>query len=461
MFESEPVQWLKKRNDKFLILSTLIISSIFFLSRIYEPSLSSDEAKYALIAKNMLISKNFLMPDLTLNLYLKKPPFFFWLIALSIKAFGTNEFAVRFPSAMFAVIDSILIYTLVRKITGDKLISFLSSMIFTVNFEVIRISTIARLESFTLFVNLAIILVLISPDLKKAILSGFLLGIGLLTKGPLALPGITALLTLNLIKRDFKNLTYYLLTIMIGTGLFSTYLFITWKMYPGFLQEFFGNQILGRLTGTLKEGTPKPIYFYERIILKHFWIWNLFLIYGIFVLVKNRFSMFKASNKDLFLAFTVFFFIIFSGLHAISLKFTRYSYYLYPFLSFFVASVISSKANLSKYALIYIVATCLIYGLLASSCPCTFHKDKLKDLRPLLKIGTSNFNNLGISKTIAIYTAYALLFYFPLETKQPKYLISRGKICEKAILKHRDYCIVKVKDENSPINHSYWMEWRN
>ncbi len=89
------------------IIATLLISSIVFLSRLYEPSLSGDAAKYALIAKTMLKEGNYLFPHLGEEPYYKKPPFFFWLIALSFKIFGFNEFAARLPSALFGILSSL------------------------------------------------------------------------------------------------------------------------------------------------------------------------------------------------------------------------------------------------------------------------------------------------------------------------------------------------------------------
>ncbi len=461
MFNSDPLQRLKERENKLLILLVILISTSFFMSRIYEPSLSPDEAKYALIAKNMLSTKNFLIPDLTIKLYFKKPPFFFWLIAASIKLFGTNEFAVRFPSALFSIMDSVLIYILVRRITENKLAAFLSSMVFVINFEVIRICSIARFESFILFVNLITILLLTYPNFKRTVLSGLILGAGLLTKGPFAIPGAVSTVMLHTFKRNSKNIYLTIISLLIGVSIFSIFLLTMWKTHPEFFKEFFGKQILGRLTGTLKEGMPKPVYFYERIILKHFWIWNLFLFYGIFLLLKNGIKAFPVKNKDLFISFFTFFLIIFASLHFISLKFTRYSYYLYPFLSLLVSLVIIRKETFKKLAISYIALVSCIYFLSASICPCSFHRDKMRDIRLLTEIGVSNYGNLGISKAIDIYTAYALLFKFPLEMKNPKYLISKEPFCENKILKYKKYCIIKVEDESAASNNSYWMERRN
>jgi len=42
-------------------------------------------------------------------------------MALSFKLLGFNEFAARFPTALFAILDSVLIFLLSYKITNNKL----------------------------------------------------------------------------------------------------------------------------------------------------------------------------------------------------------------------------------------------------------------------------------------------------------------------------------------------------
>ncbi len=83
-----------------------------------------DERYHALVAKNFL--KHPLKPtlydnpvlsydhkDWTLNnIWLSKPPLALWFIALSIKIFGTNEFAVRLPSLIFSSLAIALTYVI-------------------------------------------------------------------------------------------------------------------------------------------------------------------------------------------------------------------------------------------------------------------------------------------------------------------------------------------------------------
>jgi len=438
---------IRKLDNAYLYAIITAVSVVFFFSRIYEPSLSGDEAKYALIAKNMLKSGNFLVPSLGFETYFKKPPFFFWLIALSFKVFGVSEFSARFFSAFFGVLDALIIFRLAYKLTEDKLTSLFSSLAFIINFEVVRITTIVRFDSFLLFVNLASLLLLYRPTFLKALLSILLTATGALTKGPMAFISSAALIIHSIYKKNFRQLLILTLVVFASVLPFLIYLIFMAKDYPQFISEFFGKQILGRIEGSLNEGTSRPFFFYERVILKHFWIWNLsffYLAYLVFTKQKHQIKrIFSIKNQQLFWVFSVMFLVTYIPLHFISLKFTRYSYYLYPFLCF-VSSLIVTRTKLLKSITIYSLLVTLAYGFTSMSCPCKFHKDKIKDLRPLVRIGLKNFKDLGLDRILKKDLVYSLFFYYDnLKFGKGKFLISHGNSCRtNAILVYKNYCII-------------------
>ncbi|NIA12392.1 MAG: phospholipid carrier-dependent glycosyltransferase [Nitrospiraceae bacterium] len=445
------IEKLENLELKYYYLFVFLLSAIFFLARIYEPSLIWDDAKYALIAKNMLKTGNFLIPNVGFEYYFKKPPFFFWVISLFFKIFGTSEFSARLPSAIFGIIDALLIFYFGWKISKSKLFALISSLVFILNFEVIRVTTTVKFDSFILFVNLITIILLYNPSAFRVFLASLVISAGIMTKGPMAIIGLISILAYSLIKRNLKNTAIYVLTLFVSLVPFLLYVAYTFNHYPDFLREFlrefFENQIIGRINGSLKDGTPRSFLFYERSILKHFWPWNLALFYLIGLSIKRDWmklkEIFQFKNNGFFQILLIMFLIVFISLHFISLKFTRYSYYLYPFLSLIVASVVV-RLNLTKYVLIFSLITTFIYNYIAISCPCKFHKDKLKDLRPLVEIGLRNYGTLGIDRKIKLDYIYSLLFYFDnLKVGKSKFLITNN--CSRRVLiRYKNFCIVRT-----------------
>jgi len=105
-------------NRRWLILSLLLLSLVFVASAFINLT-DPTEARYATIGRDMTISGNYITPMIWSSgrhvPYLGKPPLHFWMIAASVKIFGENEFAVRFPSFLSAFFLLILMYTILRR----------------------------------------------------------------------------------------------------------------------------------------------------------------------------------------------------------------------------------------------------------------------------------------------------------------------------------------------------------
>ena len=64
----------------------------------------SVESNYALTAKEMVLSGDWLSPQIYGNYWYDKPIMFYWLTALGFKLFGFTEFGARFFPALFGLL---------------------------------------------------------------------------------------------------------------------------------------------------------------------------------------------------------------------------------------------------------------------------------------------------------------------------------------------------------------------
>ena len=114
-----------------------IIAIIGLIIRLYYANLDPylhewDERFHALVARNMvdnpftpLLYKKPLVPyDLNAwccnSVWLHKQPLFMWQMALSMKLFGANEFAMRLPSAFLGALTVLLVYRITILLTNHK-----------------------------------------------------------------------------------------------------------------------------------------------------------------------------------------------------------------------------------------------------------------------------------------------------------------------------------------------------
>ena len=80
-------------------LAVLAVASAIYVGCIVSPpSLMDDvDAVQAQIARNMLVSGDWVTPRLDGVVYLEKPPLIYWLMAVSYKIFGVHDWAARIP----------------------------------------------------------------------------------------------------------------------------------------------------------------------------------------------------------------------------------------------------------------------------------------------------------------------------------------------------------------------------
>lgn len=79
-----------------------------------------DEINFAECAREMIVTKDYLNVQINFSPFWEKPPLFIWMQVLSMKAFGINEFAARFPNAVIGILSLLFIYNIGRKIFDSQ-----------------------------------------------------------------------------------------------------------------------------------------------------------------------------------------------------------------------------------------------------------------------------------------------------------------------------------------------------
>jgi 4-amino-4-deoxy-L-arabinose transferase-like glycosyltransferase len=319
-----------------------ILSSAMFFTRLHKPAMRQwDEAGYALNAFEMLHNKQWFMvtfknqPDL----YNSKPPGGLWPMVLSIKLFGFNEFAVRFPSAFLAVLTCMLVY-FVGSIHSTHLgliaaLILCSSIGYTGWHE-------ARSGDFDVPVCFYIFLYVMAfwywityyKNYALWLFSGALL-MACLTKGVYGLLGLPGLFIFLVHQKKLlyclkKPIVYVFSTIPLL--LFVAYYWYREQLAPGYLRAVLQNEIGERVfleTNIHKQHLP---FYYHAYKL----IWFRYQPYILFVPLAV-WLLFKQKQNPLFwlcfwCATAIFLIVSFS-----TTKLVWYDGSLYPFFSFLVA----------------------------------------------------------------------------------------------------------------------------
>ncbi|MGH9356013.1 MAG: ArnT family glycosyltransferase, partial [Terriglobia bacterium] len=101
------------------ILLFIVAACLIFIGLGRLPLLEPDEGRNAEVAREMLLTHDWITPHFNGLAYLDKPTFLFWTIAGSFRAFGINEWTARFPSALAAMATLLLVWLMAARMCGE------------------------------------------------------------------------------------------------------------------------------------------------------------------------------------------------------------------------------------------------------------------------------------------------------------------------------------------------------
>ncbi len=107
---------LLRKKDILVILFLSLFAPLFYYKLGQTSLVSWDEAWYADIARNILLSGNWFHLKFNGSLFLDHPFFGFWLIAISEKIFGFNELGARFAPALSGMFSIFILYFLGKEL---------------------------------------------------------------------------------------------------------------------------------------------------------------------------------------------------------------------------------------------------------------------------------------------------------------------------------------------------------
>ena len=274
-----------------LFFALMVFSSFTIFYHLGSNSLhNGDEALYAIISREMLITGDWFTPRTGGEPCFNKPPLKFWLTALCFRFFGTSEWVIRFWSALSAVACIFFTVLLAKELFGEKE-ALWSGFSLTTCFHFIyeHCAKTGEMDAILLFflVSSMYLLILSEKNPRLLLASSAVMGLASLTKNfagflPFGI-GILYLLVTGKwrVYRVSGVIQAVLLFLIISSGWIIAMILMHKK---AFLDEFFIQQVYNRATST-EYGTgvnaarslTGGILFIGKTILKGFYPWSLLL----------------------------------------------------------------------------------------------------------------------------------------------------------------------------------------
>ncbi|MSO46013.1 MAG: phospholipid carrier-dependent glycosyltransferase, partial [Acidobacteria bacterium] len=168
---------------------TLICSFTFFLGLGRAAISDSDEGFYAEAAREMVEGGDWLTPHFNYEERWQKPILYYWLTAATYVVAGPSEWAARWWSALAGLGLVLITWAAARRLTAREDVAWLAGAIAATSYGYVAMARLALPDlPLTFFITLAIW----SALERRWTMTGIAVGLGFLTKGPVALvvPGI-------------------------------------------------------------------------------------------------------------------------------------------------------------------------------------------------------------------------------------------------------------------------------
>jgi len=359
---------LKNTTDRFYLLFICLAFICLIIGLGSYGLAESSEARYAEISREMFLSGDYLNPQLLGIFHFHKPPITYYITSLGYKIFGINEFGARFFLQVAIVIQLLLIYGLAHLLFRSRKIAFLSGLIyFSMPIVLISSRNLTTDAYLTTFIMAAIFswqYYISNKKLPFLYLFYILLGLSLLTKGPVALLFVLVyIFTYKIIwKSGFKINTHHVFGVLICLTIGASWFLLLVVENPKLWDYFIEKQIAGRMTGSSFSERAKPFWYFIPIIFGLLLPW---LVGSIPTFKFKLKSLYKTKNQSLVLLISSSLLILLFSVFR-----TKLILYILPVFWMMVIYIAKQLESLDKeskkcISLVYlIILTILFIGLL-------------------------------------------------------------------------------------------------
>ncbi|HSP35367.1 MAG TPA: glycosyltransferase family 39 protein, partial [Thermoanaerobaculia bacterium] len=233
------------------------------------PLLDPDEGRNGEVAREMALTNDYVLPHLDGLPYLDKPIVYFAAEAAVMEVTGPTELAARLPAYLFTLATAALVFWFARRLWGTDEASVAAIAYLSMPLVIAFARTVIFDSALTFFIVLAIIafyFAVESDERKWSVIAWASMGLGVLTKGPvaLALPLLVAI-PYAIWRRRFRRL-WSILGLVLFVVVIAPWVIAVQQSVPDFLHYVLVTETAQRLTtGALKRTGP-PWYFIPYVI---------------------------------------------------------------------------------------------------------------------------------------------------------------------------------------------------
>ncbi len=361
-FSASERDWMR---DILCLAFFILVFYVFWLGSY--PLFIPDEGRYAEVAREMVVTGDYVTPRVNGVAFLDKPVLYYWLQAAAINLFGIKEWALRFFPALLGVLGCVVTYICGRHLFNRR-IGLMSAIILATTPLYFGGSHYANLDlEVAVFISCALLFFISAMQRIDKLRIYFFFAayisaaLAFLTKGligivfPCMIIGTWMILLghLNVLKKIYLVSGLILMTIIV-----LPWYVLVQKANPGFLHYFFITQQVSRFLSAGAFNNPSPFWFYLPIVLIGFFPWSSFLPQALGMSLHNVWKARHAHQTELFLLlWLIIVFVFFSIPHT---KTISYILPIFPAAALLISHFLSTCWENTKQKSITLGITHLI-----------------------------------------------------------------------------------------------------
>jgi 4-amino-4-deoxy-L-arabinose transferase-like glycosyltransferase len=367
---------MKFKNYQYQLIIA-VVGTLFFISFIGRLTLFDwDEINFAESAREMILTHDYLTVRAYFEPFWEKPPLFIWFQVLSMKTFGINEFAARFPNTVCGVLTLLILFN-IGKSLYDKRFGLIWVMTYGCSllpFFYFKTGIIDPWFNLLIFLSFYFWVKgqgasILKKEALYIVLSAVSLGLAVLTKGPASIIifglSVSILFLLNKFRLNlhWKNCLLFI-TALIFTGGFWFILEILTGHYKTVIDFIVYQVRLFRTEDAGHGGFP----FYHFIVL-------LFGVFpaSIFAIQGHKYVGEQGLRKSIHTSMIVLLWVVLILFSIVKTKIVHYSSLCYFPLSYLAAysvgRIIQNNLNIRSWQKILICITGLTLALIVILLP--------------------------------------------------------------------------------------------
>lgn len=344
-----------------------------------------DEINFAESAREMIVTGNYHLVQINFEPFWEKPPFFFWLQSGSMHIFGINEFAARFPNAIFGIITLLTFYFIGKKYKSPRF-GFLWALAYFGSFLphlYFKSAIIDPVFNYFIFMGIYCMYRNVAGNVwgHKMVypaLSGLFIGLSTLTKGPVGLLIFLLVFFIYFLFKKFRSFPSF--SKIILWLIFYIVVCLLWfgeeimKNGFWFLQKFIAYQIELFLQPVASHGEP----FYYHFVVVFIGCFPISILCLPVLFGKNT-----ELKKEWLLLMKILFWTVMILFSITTTKIVHYSSMTYFPLSIMAAlyleNLLTEKKRTKNYILILLACMGFIFSFLLAALPfIASHPDLIK-----------------------------------------------------------------------------------